>query len=82
MVNCTVNRILIIIFLSFMFNFMTPEINTFDPRPKHSIEYTYEMNKKEKDEDIVKRKVIMYCRLLELHMKFAFIERQSLYNTS
>jgi hypothetical protein len=77
-----VNKIIVIIFLSVMFNFSSPEINIFDPSPKHTIEYSQEINKKEKDKDIIKKKVMLYCKLLELQTQVSIVNRQFLFNSS
>jgi len=82
MVNLCVNRIIIIIFLSVMFNFSSPGISITDFKPRHFIEYSHEINKREKDGDVIKRKVILYCKLLELQTQIAAAEKRFIVNTS
>ena len=65
-----------------MFNFSSPGINLTDLKPRHYIEYSQEINKKEKDEDVLKRKVILYCKLIELQTQFAVVEKRFIINSS
>lgn len=81
MVNLCVNKIVIIIFLSVMFNFSSPGVNLTDLRPKHFIEYSQEVNKREKDEEIIKKKVILYCKLLELQAQVAVKNKSYIINS-
>ncbi len=77
------NRIILIIFLSLMFNFASPGTNLLEPRLKHYIEYAQVINKKENDDEILKRKVYLYCKLIELNTQINIINlRQCYANTS
>jgi hypothetical protein len=81
-VNLNVNKLIVIIFLSLMFNFSSPGMNLTEPRLRHFIEFSQEINKREKDEEIINKKIILYCRLLELQTQVAVIDRRYFFNTS
>ena len=76
-------KIIIILFLTLLFNVSSPGSNIVPTRLKHYIEYTQTVNKKESEEEFLKKKIILYSQLYRLQIKVDIINfNYSLTDTS
>ncbi len=76
-------RFVIIIFLALIFNVTPPLTAQLNSRTRHSIEYVKIANSKVNETDLLRKKIYIYCRLIEVEMKIMAINtNNSFINTS